>query len=86
MSYMRLPIRNIENEILDIKGKVVEGTVALVKRDSDAKAARNLILYFHHMLSNGYLFGNVLLSPVERAFVDYVGHVFARIAENKITT
>lgn len=64
----------------------VENAVGSVKFGFDPVAARNLIHYFHYMLQNDLLFSRVTLSPVERAFVEYVSLAFARIAEDGKST
>lgn|SRR5665811_540253 len=70
-----------EENFRDFTSEDVVNAVGIVKHCFDADAPRNLIRYFHFMLRDGYLFGNVLLSTAERAFVDYVGYAFARITE-----
>lgn len=70
----------------DFTPETVQGSVELVKLKSNADEAQFLIHYFHFMLRDGGLFDNVQLSPIERAFVDYVEHAFARITEEGEST
>lgn len=75
----------------NIEAKDVVGAVSSVKLDPtkygiDRDAAENLIHYFHFMLAGEHLFQNVQLSPIEHAFVDYVGHAFKRITEDGEST
>jgi hypothetical protein len=75
-----------EENFRDFTSEDVVNAVGIVKHCFDADAPRNLIHYFHFMLRDGELFGNVQLSPIERAFVNYVGYAFARIAEEGKST
>ncbi len=75
-----------EDNFRDFSSEDVVNAVAIVKQCFDTDAPRNLIHYFHFMLRDGELFQKVQLSPIERAFVDYVGYAFARIAEDGKST
>lgn len=76
-----------EDNFRDVQPKDVEGMVGLLKLDPvkygiDPDGAKNLIRYFHYMLASEHLFERVQLNPVERAFLDFVGHAFERMTKD----
>lgn len=70
-----------ESNYLEITLEDITTALAFIKHDFDDLAARNMIFYFHYMLQAGRIFEKPPLNPIERAFVDYVGHAFSRIVQ-----